>query len=85
MQINQADSVDLLLAATANAATEEILLKCHDALKHLRIGDSEGALEALIGLEDRMRYAQTMLDVLRQWHGAQLQQPQQSRGGNYDS
>jgi hypothetical protein len=84
MQISQTDPISLLIAANAKAATEEILLQCRNALKHLRIGDSDGALQALTGLEDRMRYAQTMLDVLRQWHGAQLQQPQ-PHGGTYDS
>ena len=65
------DPVAQTILSNASAGIQEVRLRCEEALDHLSRRDSLAAIGALAGLEERVRYAITILQVLRQWQVAQ--------------
>lgn len=58
----------------ALAGVEEAQQRCQEAAEHLHAGQYLGAIGALAGLEERVRYVSTILSVLRDIEPA-LNQP----------
>ena len=59
----------------ASAGLQEAQQRCNDAAEHLASGSYLGAIGALAGLEERVRYVITILTVLRDSEAARNQQP----------
>jgi hypothetical protein len=59
------------ILSNASAGIQDVRVRCEEALDHLSRKDSLAAIGALAGLEERVRYAITILQVLRQWQAAQ--------------
>ena len=65
------DPVAQTILSNASAGTQEVRLRCEEALDHLSRTESLAAIGALVGVEERVRYAITILQVLQQWQTAQ--------------
>ena len=59
------------ILSNARTGIQEARLRCEEALDHLSRRESLAAIGALAGLEERVRYVITILQVLRQWQAAQ--------------
>lgn len=57
----------------AKADVLEASLRCQQAIEHLESGTYYGAIGALAGLAERVRYVETILSLLRGWGEAQRQ------------
>ncbi len=69
------DLIKTEILTKAQAGVEEASRRCNEADGHLASGEYLGALGALEGLEERVRYIRTILLVLRGWDAAQNQRP----------
>ena len=76
------EPVTQTILSNARTGIQEAQLRCEEALDHLSRKDSLAAIGALAGLEERVRYAITILQVLRQWQDSQKKT---SEGGRNDS
>ena len=65
------DPVAETILSNASAAIQEVRLRCEEALDHLSRTKSLAAIGALVGVEERVRYAITILQVLQQWQASQ--------------
>jgi hypothetical protein len=59
------------ILSNASAGIQEVRVRCEEALDHLSRTESLAAIGALAGVEVRVRYAITILQVLQQWQTAQ--------------
>jgi hypothetical protein len=59
------------ILSNASAGIQEVRVRCEEALDHLSRTESLAAIGALAGVEERVRYAITILQVLQQWQTAQ--------------
>ena len=59
------------ILSNASAGIQEVRVRCKEALDHLIRTESLAAIGALVGVEERVRYAITLLQVLQQWQAAQ--------------
>ena len=59
------------ILSNASAGIQEVRVRCKEALDHLSCTESLAAIGALAGVEVRVRYAITILQVLQQWRTAQ--------------
>lgn len=51
------------------------MLRCQEASQHLRNADETGAIGALAGVEDKVRYVTTVLAALRDAQATLVQTP----------
>jgi hypothetical protein len=65
------DPVAQTILSNASAGIQEVRVRCKEALDHLSCTESLAAIGALAGVEVRVRYAITILQVLQQWRTAQ--------------
>ena len=65
------DLVTQTILTNASTGIQEVRLRCEEALDHLSRTESLAAIGALVGVEVRVRYAITILQVLQQWQAAQ--------------
>ena len=65
------DPVTQTILSNARTGIQEARLRCEEALDHLSRRESLAAIGALAGLEERVRYVITILQVLRQWQATQ--------------
>jgi hypothetical protein len=65
------DPVTQTILSNAGEGIQEARLRCEEALDYLSRRDSLAAIGALAGLEERVRYVITILQVLRQWRDSQ--------------
>ena len=59
------------ILSNASAGIQEVRVRCKEALDHLSSTELLAAIGALAGVEVRVRYAITILQVLQQWRTAQ--------------
>ena len=59
------------ILSNASAGIQEVRVRCKEALDRLSRTESLAAIGALAGVEERVRYAITILQVLQQWQTAQ--------------
>jgi len=55
------------ILSNARDGIQEARTRCEEAIDHLSRNEPVGAIGALAGLEERVRYVITILQVLRQW------------------
>ena len=65
------DPVAQTILSNASAGIQKVRVRCKEALDHLSRTESLAAIGALAGVEERVRYAITILQVLQQWQTAQ--------------
>ena len=71
MNTENPEPVTQTILSNASAGIQEVRLRCEEALDHLSRTESLAAIGALVGVEERVRYAITILQVLRQWRDSQ--------------
>ena len=76
------DPVAQTILSNATEGIQEARIRCEEAIDHLNRNEPLGAIGALAGLEERVRYVITILQVLRQWQDSQKKT---SEGGRNDS
>ena len=65
------DPVTQTILSNVTKGVREGRLRCKESIDHLNRNEPLGAIGALAGLEERVRYAITILQVLRQWQDSQ--------------
>ena len=65
------DPVTQTILSNAGEAIQEVRLRCEEALDHLGRAESLGAIGALAGVDERVRYVITILQVLQKWQASQ--------------